>query len=124
PKSPNLNPLDYFFWRHLKVASCEAIRKTPDIFGDGQKTLHEACDKSLIDIIQLLKVEIVIGIGNYAEKRAQLAVQTGGLPVQVIVLRHPSPRAVGNQNWKEIAKKRLNELGLLKYFDKASTAVV
>ena len=51
--------------------------------GDGQKTLHEACDKSLIDIIQLLKVEIVIGIGNYAEKRAQLAVQTGGLPVQV-----------------------------------------
>ncbi|KAG5316219.1 SMUG1 glycosylase, partial [Acromyrmex insinuator] len=92
--------------------------------GDGQKILHEACDKSLIDIIQLLKVEIVIGIGNYAEKRAQIAVQTGGLPVQVMVLRHPSPRAVGNQNWNEIAKQRLNELELLKYFDNASITAV
>jgi len=31
-----------------------------------------------------LKAEIVIGIGNYAEKRAQIAVQTGGLSVQVM----------------------------------------
>ncbi|KYQ55673.1 Single-strand selective monofunctional uracil DNA glycosylase [Trachymyrmex zeteki] len=91
--------------------------------GEGQRILHEACDKSLLDIIQLLKVEIVVGIGNYAEKRAQIAVQTGGLPVQVMVLRHPSPRVVGNQNWNETAKQRLNELELLKYFEKASTAV-
>ncbi|XP_018356662.1 PREDICTED: single-strand selective monofunctional uracil DNA glycosylase [Trachymyrmex septentrionalis] len=125
------NPENFFRYAYmhnycpLAFMDGKARNITPaEIKGDGQKTLHEACDKSLIDIIQLLKVEIVIGIGNYAEKRAQLAVQTGGLPVQVIVLRHPSPRAVGNQNWKEIAKKRLNELGLLKYFDKASTAVV
>lgn len=38
-----------------------------------------------------------------------------------MVLRHPSPRAVGNHNWKEIAMQRLEELGLLKYFEKAST---
>jgi len=41
-----------------------------------------------------------------------------------MVLRHPSPRAVGNQNWNEIAKQQLNELELLKYFDKASTTAV
>ncbi|XP_012533408.2 single-strand selective monofunctional uracil DNA glycosylase isoform X2 [Monomorium pharaonis] len=92
-----------------------------ELKGDGQKILHETCDKSLIDIIQLLKAEIVIGIGNYAEKRAQIAVQTANLPVQVMVLRHPSPRAVGNQNWNETAMKRLNELKLLKYFEKKST---
>ncbi|XP_018405230.1 PREDICTED: single-strand selective monofunctional uracil DNA glycosylase [Cyphomyrmex costatus] len=94
-----------------------------EIKGEGQRILHEACDKSLIDIIQLLKVEIVVGIGNYAEKRAQIAAQTGGLSVQVMVLRHPSPRAVGNQNWNETAKQRLNELELLKYFDKTNTTV-
>ncbi|XP_071563318.1 single-strand selective monofunctional uracil DNA glycosylase isoform X2 [Temnothorax nylanderi] len=89
-----------------------------EIKGEGQRILHELCDKSLIDIIQLLKAEIVVGIGNYAEKRAQIAVQTGGLSVQVMVLRHPSPRAVGNQNWNEMAMQRLNELKLLKYFEK------
>ncbi|KAL6265195.1 hypothetical protein P5V15_005279 [Pogonomyrmex californicus] len=94
-----------------------------EIKSEGQKILHEACDKALIDIIQLLKTEIVVGIGNYAEKRAQIAVQTGGLSVQVMVLRHPSPRVVGNQNWNETAMRRLNELGLLKYFEKASTTV-
>ncbi|KAL0100622.1 hypothetical protein PUN28_019194 [Cardiocondyla obscurior] len=92
-----------------------------EIKGEAQRLLHEACDKSLIDIIQLLKVEIVVGIGNYAEKRAQIAAQTGGLSVQVMVLRHPSPRAVGNNNWSVTALKQLNDLKLLKYFEKAST---
>ncbi|KYN12635.1 PREDICTED: single-strand selective monofunctional uracil DNA glycosylase [Trachymyrmex cornetzi] len=124
------NPENFFRYAYmhnycpLAFMDGKARNITPaEIKGDGQKILHEACDKSLTDIIQLLKVEIVIGIGNYAEKRAQIAVQTGGLPVKVMVLRHPSPRALGNQNWKETAKQRLNELELLKYFDKASTTV-
>jgi len=44
----------------------------------------------LIDIIQLLKAEIIVGIGNYAEKRAQIAVQTGGLSVQVMYIKRNS----------------------------------
>lgn len=40
-----------------------------------------------------------------------------------MVLRHPSPRAVGNQNWNKTAMQRLNELKLLKYFEKTSTSV-
>jgi len=101
----------------------------------------------LIDIAKLLKAEIIVGIGKYAEKRAQIAVQTAGLAIQVIyiyiyiiilysisliiihqdfvylmvqvmVLRHPSPRVVGNQNWNTIAMQQLNELGLLKFFEK------
>jgi len=42
------------------------------------------------------------------------------MTLQVMVLRHPSPRVVGNQNWNVIAMQQLNELGLLKYFEKAS----
>ncbi|XP_011170776.1 single-strand selective monofunctional uracil DNA glycosylase isoform X1 [Solenopsis invicta] len=94
-----------------------------EIKGEGQRILHEACDKSLIEIIQLLKAEIVVGIGRYAEKRAQIAVQTGGLSVQVMVMRHPSPRVTNNQNWNETAKQQLIELDLLKYFDKENTTV-
>ncbi|XP_012233576.1 single-strand selective monofunctional uracil DNA glycosylase [Linepithema humile] len=106
----------------LAFMDVKARNITPaELKGEGQNILHEACDRSLIDIIQLLKAEIIIGIGNYAEKRIQLAVQTAGLSVEVMVLRHPSPRAVGNNNWKEIAKQRLEELGLLKYFETAST---
>ncbi|GAB1869319.1 Single-strand selective monofunctional uracil DNA glycosylase [Camponotus japonicus] len=105
----------------LAFMDARARNITPaELKGEGQKILHEACDKALIDIIQLLKVKIIVGIGNYAEKRAQIAVQTGGLPnIQVMVLRHPSPRAVGNQNWNETAMQRLDELGLLKFFEKA-----
>ncbi|CAL1685046.1 unnamed protein product [Lasius platythorax] len=108
----------------LAFMDARARNITPaELKGEGQRILHEACDKSLIDIIRLLKVEIIVGIGNYAEKRAQIAVQMGGLSVQVMVLRHPSPRAVGNQNWNETAMQRLDELGLLKFFEKASTTV-
>lgn len=125
------NPENFFRYAYmhnycpLAFMDARARNITPaELKGEGQRILHEACDKSLIDIIKLLKVEIIVGIGNYAEKRAHIAVQTGGLSgIQVMVLRHPSPRAVGNQNWNEIAMKRLDELGLLKFFEKASTTV-
>ncbi|XP_011881098.1 PREDICTED: single-strand selective monofunctional uracil DNA glycosylase [Vollenhovia emeryi] len=120
------------FFRHaymhnycpLAFMDARAKNITPaELKGDGQRILHEACDKALIDIIRLLKAEIVVGIGNYAEKRAQIAAQTGGLSVKVMVLRHPSPRAAGNQHWDKIAMDRLDELQLLKYFEKASSTV-
>lgn len=38
-----------------------------------------------------------------------------------MTLRHPSPRVRGNEKWEKIAMQRLEELGLLKYFEKAST---
>lgn len=40
-----------------------------------------------------------------------------------MVLRHPSPRAVGNKNWDKIAMQRLNELKLLKYFEKTNASI-
>ncbi|EFN86379.1 Single-strand selective monofunctional uracil DNA glycosylase [Harpegnathos saltator] len=89
--------------------------------GEGQELLHRACDKSLVDAVQLLKVEIIVGIGKYAEKRAQIAAQTAGLQVQVMFLPHPSPRAVGNGNWNEKAIQHLEELKLMKFFKTADT---
>ncbi|XP_050590337.1 single-strand selective monofunctional uracil DNA glycosylase [Bombus affinis] len=87
-----------------------------EIKGPEIQILHSACDKALADAIKILKVEIIIGIGGYAEKRAQLVVQSSKLPVKVLCLPHPSPRAVNNKNWSEKATQKLSEFGLLECF--------
>ncbi|XP_024875703.1 single-strand selective monofunctional uracil DNA glycosylase-like [Temnothorax curvispinosus] len=91
-----------------------------EIKGEEQKRLQNACDAALQDIIQLLKVKIVVGIGIYAEKRAQHVVQTGGLLVQVRGIRHPSLKVMNNHKWLEATRQRLNTLNLLKYFRQIS----
>ncbi|KAK2580204.1 hypothetical protein KPH14_012465 [Odynerus spinipes] len=85
-----------------------------ELKGEEQKLLYELCDEALTSIIQLLNVEIVVGIGRFAEKRAQIAVRTAKL--SVLWISHPSPRSVGNQNWDEKTKKRLYDLELAQYF--------
>ncbi|XP_076638594.1 single-strand-selective monofunctional uracil-DNA glycosylase [Colletes latitarsis] len=87
-----------------------------EIKGPEQINLQSTCDKALADAIRLLKVEILIGIGGYAEKRASLVVQSHNLHVKVLCLPHPSPRAVNNKNWSEKATKKLSEFGLLECF--------
>ncbi|XP_053986186.1 single-strand selective monofunctional uracil DNA glycosylase isoform X2 [Hylaeus volcanicus] len=87
-----------------------------EIKGPEIQKVHSFCDKALADVIRLLNVEILIGIGGYAEKRALLVVQSSKLPVKVLCLPHPSPRAANNKNWSEKATKKLSELGLLEYF--------
>ncbi|XP_006564278.1 single-strand selective monofunctional uracil DNA glycosylase [Apis mellifera] len=87
-----------------------------EIKGSEIQTLHSSCDKALLDIIKIIKAEIVIGIGGYAEKRAQFVIQSSKLPIKVLCLPHPSPRAVNNKNWSEKATKKLSEFGLLERF--------
>nr|XP_031833563.1 single-strand selective monofunctional uracil DNA glycosylase isoform X2 [Nomia melanderi] len=78
-----------------------------EIKGGEIQKIHSACDKVLADTIRLLKIEILVGIGGYAEKRAQLVVQSSKLPTKVLCLPHPSPRAANNKNWSEKATKKL-----------------
>ncbi|KAI4490349.1 hypothetical protein M0802_010726 [Mischocyttarus mexicanus] len=85
-------------------------------YKEEQKLIHELCDQALSKIIQLLNVEIVIGIGRFAEKRAQAVISADNLSVQVLWITHPSPRSVGNQNWDQKTKQRLHDLGLAEYF--------
>lgn len=87
-----------------------------ELKGEEPKILYELCDEALIKIVQLLDVEIIVGIGKFAEKRAQIAVSAAELSVQVLSIAHPSPRAVGNQNWDQKTKKRLHDLELAQYF--------
>ncbi|CAK9822325.1 Single-strand selective monofunctional uracil DNA glycosylase [Anthophora retusa] len=87
-----------------------------EIKGTEITVIQSACDKALAKTVKILKAEIVIGIGLYAEKRAQLVAQNYKLPVKVLCLPHPSPRAANNQNWSDKATKKLSEFGVLEYF--------
>lgn len=75
--------------------------------------MKQLCDKALYDIIQLMKVQTVIGIGRYAEQRAKDVLKhSNALSTSVYFLTHPSPRVANNQDWLEKAEKRLEELGI------------
>ncbi|XP_014609875.1 PREDICTED: single-strand selective monofunctional uracil DNA glycosylase-like isoform X1 [Polistes canadensis] len=87
-----------------------------DLKKEEQKLIHELCDQALSKIIQLLDVKIVVGVGRFAEKRAQAVVSADNLSAQVLWITHPSPRSVGNQNWDEKTKQRLHDLELAEYF--------
>ncbi|XP_011502612.1 PREDICTED: single-strand selective monofunctional uracil DNA glycosylase [Ceratosolen solmsi marchali] len=87
-----------------------------ELKGPEQYTLYAACDETLIAVLKLLKVEIILGVGRFAEKRAQTVVKTTGLPIKVLCIPHPSPRSVGNENWNEKAKLKLREYNLMEYF--------
>ncbi|XP_058799667.1 single-strand selective monofunctional uracil DNA glycosylase [Phymastichus coffea] len=87
-----------------------------ELKGPEQYTLYAACDETLITVLKLLKVDIVVGVGRFAEKRAQTVIKTTGLPIKVLCIPHPSPRSVGNENWNEKAKLKLREYNLMQYF--------
>ncbi|XP_066583547.1 single-strand selective monofunctional uracil DNA glycosylase [Prorops nasuta] len=86
----------------------------PELKGNKQqKALYDFCDKALVDIIRLLNIEVIVGIGRFAEKRAEIVAKSNNLEIKTLYIPHPSPRAVGNQNWSDKAKYMLQEYGFL-----------
>lgn len=91
-----------------------------DMKAQYRKKVIELCDQALVEIIDLLKVKIVVGIGRFAEKRARKALEGAGVKSKVSVryMNHPSPAsAVANKGWEALATKQLRELGILARID-------
>ena len=81
-----------------------------------RKKITELCDMALLEIINLLAVKTVIGIGRYAEKRAREVLDKAGMKSNVVVgyMNHPSPAsAIANRGWEALAHGQLCELGIL-----------
>nr|XP_971699.2 PREDICTED: single-strand selective monofunctional uracil DNA glycosylase [Tribolium castaneum] len=87
---------------------------TPRDIKDTQ-VLEEICDRHYFKIIELLQPEIIIGIGEYAEKRSLATLKNNNSNIRVIRLPHPSPRSKNNQNWAEKAETFFKNHDLLKY---------
>jgi single-strand selective monofunctional uracil DNA glycosylase len=111
-----------FFAEHFVANYCPLVffeggrNLTPDKLPMAeQRPLLAACDAHLRAVIEALEPEWVIGIGNWAEKRASEALGgASGLPgLKFGRILHPSPASpAANRGWAEAATKQLLALGV------------
>jgi len=108
-----------FFAHHLVMNYCPLAfleitgrNRTPDKLAPGEKSeLFSACDEHLRDIVTALQPEWLVGIGDFALRRAQ-AVFPKGTPKLSRIL-HPSPASpAANRNWAAAATKQMKEIGI------------
>ena len=67
-----------------------------------------ACDRHLKSVVEIMGIESVIGVGNYAKKRAQSVLEG----VQIDAMWHPSPASPlanrnGGADWRENAISKI-----------------
>jgi single-strand selective monofunctional uracil DNA glycosylase len=104
---------DHFVVNYCPLAFIEESGRnlTPDKFPATQTTrLYAACDEHLRQVVAALQPEWLIGIGDFAEKRARLAL--AGTSVRFGRILHPSPASpAANRDWAGAATKQLQALG-------------
>ena len=89
-----------------------ATNITPDkITGPTTKALLERCDDHLREVVDIMQIERVIGVGRYSEKRALNALS--GIDISITTCWHPSPASpLANRNkgedWKKNVRKVLH----------------
>ena len=112
---------DKFFEEHLVMNYCPLAfveksgrNRTPDKLPGNERTaLFEACDEHLREIVRILEPEWLIGVGDFAAKRAR-AVIADPLP-RIGQILHPSPACpASNNDWAGTATSQLHALGVWK----------
>jgi single-strand selective monofunctional uracil DNA glycosylase len=108
-----------FFADHFVVNYCplaffdkDGRNLTPDKLAASQsEPLFAACDRHLRRVVEILQLEWIVGIGDFAEKRAEKAF--AGTPLAVGKILHPSPASpAANQDWAGRATQELKALGI------------
>ncbi|KAK3893820.1 hypothetical protein Pcinc_002381 [Petrolisthes cinctipes] len=94
----------------------------PELKVHERAELEKVCNRALVQVVDLLGVEHVIGVGNYAAERARKALTNEGREdIKVSTLMHPSPvNPAANKGWANIAIKQLTDNKTIEYF-KSST---
>jgi single-strand selective monofunctional uracil DNA glycosylase len=85
---------------------------TPDKLKTAEaRPLFAACDRALRRTIVYLKPTHVVGIGQFAARRARIALE--GLPLKIGGITHPSPaNPKANRGWDSLADRELAALGI------------
>jgi len=112
---------EQFFQEHMvmnycPLAFCEESgrNRTPDKLPGNERTpLFAACDEHLREIVRILEPEWLIGVGEFAGKRAREVIAEP--PPRIGQILHPSPACpASNNDWAGIATVQLCHLGVWK----------
>ncbi len=112
-----------FFMEHFVLNYCpllflaqgekDRVRNfTPDKLKKSEREkLFNSCNACLKKVIEILKPEYVIGIGNFAEERAIEALKD--MNIKIIKILHPSPASPqSNKNWDGKVTEQLIKSGV------------
>jgi single-strand selective monofunctional uracil DNA glycosylase len=108
-----------FFAAHFVANYCPLVfmdqggrNLTPDkLSASRSESLFAACDEHLRALTDALHPEWVIGVGDFAARRAQAVL--AGSPIQVGRILHPSPASpAANRDWAGAATRQLQRLGV------------
>ena len=108
-----------FFARFFVVNYCPLLfvessgrNRTPNnLRTDEREPLLEICDLALRHTLQWLEPRYVVGVGKFAEERAEIAL--AGLESTIGRITHPSPaNPKANRDWDNLITKELRDLGI------------
>lgn len=108
-----------FFARHMVMNYCplafleeSGANRTPDKLPVSERTaLFAACDTHLRAVVAALQPEWIIGVGDFALKRAHEIF--GDAPLRLGRVLHPSPASpAANRGWAALATRQLEEQGV------------
>lgn len=88
--------------------------RTPDkLTASERAALFGACNDYLREIVRVLEPEWLVGVGDFAAKRAELVFPNGNIKIGRIL--HPSPASpTANRNWAGLATQQLQKLRIWK----------
>jgi single-strand selective monofunctional uracil DNA glycosylase len=110
-----------FFQEHLVMNYCPLAfiessgrNFTPDKLPVSEReSLFIACDEHLREAVRILQPEWLVGIGDFAKKRAEQIFPNGSIKLGRIL--HPSPaNPAANRDWPGLATQQLRNLGVWK----------
>ena len=108
-----------FSKEHLVMNYCPLVfmestgrNRTPDkLLVSERDALFKACDEHVRDAVRILKPEWLIGVGDFAMKRALEIFPEGSVKIGRIL--HPSPASpAANRDWPGTVTHQLIELGV------------
>lgn len=89
--------------------------RTPDKLQKAEReALYAACDDAMADIIGVLAPSRIVGVGDFAKKRAESIVKARSLSIPVGSILHPSPASpLANRGWPEAVRESLGSQGIV-----------
>jgi len=104
----------FFIANYCPLAFMESSgrNRTPDKLPAAEREpLLAACDRALVRTVELLRPQIVIGVGAFAEGRARAALD--GSDTRIGRILHPSPASpAANRDWADRATRELRAAGV------------